>query len=220
MTRAKTMTLPAHSILWAARGALVAASKDDVTPVLTAVHFEAGNGKLTLTSTDRYRVHQLTVPKPKGSGDGEFLVPRTLIEWLLRAEHKPRRIYRDQLVKLTWWDGKPGRVQLDVIAHDGDDAPVLTYSAPMVDGNFPPVGRLFPEYKPDEELRPFVGLSPDFLADLRYLRAGRGEPLRFHSPRAGARTNGLAQPVLVENIDGTARALVQPNLLFDREEKK
>ena len=34
----------------------LAASKDDVTPVITGVQFEVSENALTLTATDRYRV--------------------------------------------------------------------------------------------------------------------------------------------------------------------
>src|SRR5690606_35747660 len=61
-----------------------AASRDDVTPVLTGVQLEVGDQSLSLVATDRYRVSLRDVPwegKGEASGEQTALVPaRTLVE--------------------------------------------------------------------------------------------------------------------------------------------
>lgn len=55
-------------------------------------------------------------------------------------------------------------------------------------------------------------VTPALRADTRWLRSGIGA-LRFVLPTAAEK--GKFQPVLVVNTEGTARGLVQPNLLLD-----
>ncbi len=110
-----------------------AASRDDVTPVLTGVQLEVSGHNLSLVATDRYRVSLRDVPwDGEAAGDQTALVPaRTLLE-----------------VGKTF--GHAGTIQ---IAFSGaGDREIIAFTAGnktvtslLIKGNFPPVRRLFPE---------------------------------------------------------------------------
>lgn len=110
-----------------------AASRDDVTPVLTGVQLEVSGQSLSLVATDRYRVSLRDVPwDGESAADQTALVPaRTLVE-----------------VGKTF--GHAGTIQ---IAFSGaGDREIIAFTAGnktvtslLIKGNFPPVRRLFPE---------------------------------------------------------------------------
>ncbi|WP_125100130.1 DNA polymerase III subunit beta [Leucobacter chromiireducens] len=112
----------------------LAASKDDVTPVITGVQFEISENSLTLTATDRYRV------ATRG------------IDW----EHAGERDALSALVpsKIVTEVGKTfsgdGQVNVSIIK-DGERELIAftggskTVTSLLIKGNYPPVGRLFPE---------------------------------------------------------------------------
>jgi DNA polymerase-3 subunit beta len=110
-----------------------AASRDDVTPVLTGVQLEVSGHNLSLVATDRYRVSLRDVPwDGEAAGEQSALVPaRTLVE-----------------VGKTF--GHAGTIQ---IAFSGaGDREIIAFTAGnktvtslLIKGNFPPVRRLFPE---------------------------------------------------------------------------
>lgn len=80
-------------------------------------------------------------------------------------------------------------------------------------GNFPPVHRLFKPAPADAEKESvdMVGLDPRYLASMQHLVGYKGEPLVFSIPKPGEKKHS---PMLVSNVAGTARALLQPNLLI------
>lgn len=219
-----SIRMRAAEVEWLLRGALVAASKDDVTPVLCAVEWTIEDGRATVTATDRYRVHQLYAKHLRDDdadapAEGRFLMSRAQATLLLKSI--PRRNVR-ALVDLTWIDAEPlpdrhtgtvarryrGSIRFDVASDETADAEHLAHDAAQVRGNFPPVARLFGETAEEGELMPVLRLQPEFLADTRWLRTGRGS-LRFTVPRIPEGKPKLA-PVLVVNTEGTARALIQP----------
>ncbi len=111
----------------------VAASKDDVTPVLTGVQIEASEKTLSFVATDRYRV-ALCEAAWNGSKDADgsvALVPaRTLQE-----------------VAKTF--GNQGDIQISIAK--SDDREMIAFKANnrsvtslLLKGNFPPVKSLFP----------------------------------------------------------------------------
>jgi DNA polymerase-3 subunit beta len=111
----------------------VAASKDDVTPVLTGVQIEASEKTLSFVATDRYRV-ALCEAAWNGSKDADgsvALVPaRTLQE-----------------VAKTF--GNQGDIQISIAKTD--DREMIAFKANnrsvtslLLKGNFPPVKSLFP----------------------------------------------------------------------------
>lgn len=100
-----TLLLDAGQLRWALRGALAAASKDDVTPVLCAVNWVVDSKHVHLVATDRYRVHETLVPRPKGAATGEFVMDRAQAQWILANSHRPARSYPDQQIRIAWTEG-------------------------------------------------------------------------------------------------------------------
>jgi len=223
-----TVRLSADNVRWLLRGALAAASKDDVTPVLCAVKWTVADGRVTVLATDRYRVHQLFAPAAPNADEGEFLMSRHQAELLLRTKHSSARANVGEVVDLTWTDpvgtapfgerstrAVTGSIRFDVLEFDSPEADQITHVSQQVRGNFPPVARLFPDSADasDEGRLSMFALNPEFLSAMRHLRTHPSQPLRFITPKQQEHANKL--PVIVENVDGTARALIQPNMLFD-----
>jgi DNA polymerase-3 subunit beta len=131
----RTGVLPAEDFAAAVAQVTVAASRDDVTPVITGVQLEVGDNSLSLVATDRYRVAVREIDWDSGSTTAEgtaALIPaRTLAEVGKTFAHS-------------------GTVSVTIAR--GDDRELIAFSADkktvtslLIKGNFPPVKRLFPE---------------------------------------------------------------------------
>lgn len=131
----RTGVLPADDFATAVAQVTVAASRDDVTPVITGVQLEVGENSLSLVATDRYRVAVREIDWDSGSQSAEgttALIPaRTLAE-----------------VGKTF--GHSGTVSVSIVRND--DRELIAFSAEkrtvtslLIKGNFPPVRRLFPD---------------------------------------------------------------------------
>jgi DNA polymerase III subunit beta len=128
-----TGVIPAGNFSAAIAQVVVAASRDDVTPVITGVQLEAGEQSLGLVATDRYRVAIRAIEwHTEQTGESTALVPaRTLQE-----------------VGRTF--GGSGDVTISITR--GGDRELIGFSADrrtvtslLIKGNFPPVRRLFPD---------------------------------------------------------------------------
>jgi DNA polymerase III subunit beta len=113
-----------------------AASRDDVTPVLTGVQLEVSGTALSLVATDRYRVALREIPWDGGTVAGDetttALVPaRTLQEVGKTFSHGS-----DISVHFS------GSGDREIIAFTSGNKTVTSL---LIKGNFPPVRRLFPE---------------------------------------------------------------------------
>jgi DNA polymerase-3 subunit beta len=113
----------------------VAASRDDITPVITGVQLEVSENSISLVATDRYRVAVREIEWDSGTSGLETataLVPaRTLIE-----------------IGKTF--GHSGQVSIAITSSDDREliafqANKKTVTSLLIKGNFPPVRRLFPE---------------------------------------------------------------------------
>ena len=112
----------------------VAASKDDVTPVLTGVQLEAGEKSISFVATDRYRValrEAAWQSNPVGVGAVALVPARTLQE-----------------VAKTF--GNQGEISISITK--SDDREMIAFKANnrsvtslLLKGNFPPVKSLFPD---------------------------------------------------------------------------
>jgi DNA polymerase-3 subunit beta len=112
----------------------VAASKDDVTPVLTGVQLEAGEKSISFVATDRYRValrEAAWQSNPAGVGSVALVPARTLQE-----------------VAKTF--GNQGEISISITK--SDEREMIAFKANnrsvtslLLKGNFPPVKSLFPE---------------------------------------------------------------------------
>lgn len=129
-----TGSVPADVFSDAIAQVSLAASKDDVTPVITGVQFEISENSLTLTATDRYRVATRGIDWENASAQNELsaLVPSKIVT---------------EVGKTFSGDGQ---VQVAIIK-DGERELVAftggskTVTSLLIKGNYPPVGRLFPE---------------------------------------------------------------------------
>lgn len=129
-----TGVLPGDTFADAVGQVAVAASRDDVTPVITGVQLEITGDRLSLVATDRYRVAVREVDWESAVGaDGvTALVPaRTLSEIGKIFAHADR-------VSVTIVSGG----DRELIAFSADQKTVTSL---LIKGNFPPVKRLFPE---------------------------------------------------------------------------
>ena len=132
----ETGVVPAEEFAAAVAQVAVAASRDDVTPVITGVQLEVTENSLGLVATDRYRVAVREIDWDGGStGTAETitaLVPaRTLQE-----------------VGKTF--GHSGTISVSITSKDEREliaftADKKTVTSLLIKGNFPPVRRLFPE---------------------------------------------------------------------------
>jgi DNA polymerase-3 subunit beta len=134
----QTGVVPAEEFASAVSQVAVAASRDDVTPVITGVQLEVRENNLSLVATDRYRVAIREIDWDgggvAGGGDASLaaLVPaRTLQE-----------------VGKTF--GHSGTISIAITSRD--DRELIAFSADrktvtslLIKGNFPPVRRLFPD---------------------------------------------------------------------------
>ncbi len=130
----ETGVLPAEEFSAAVAQVAVAASRDDVTPVITGVQLEITGNSLSLVATDRYRVAIRDIPwEATGTSDDiTALVPaRTMQE-----------------IGKTF--GHSGNISISIT--NKDDRELIAFSAEnktvtslLIKGNFPPVKRLFPE---------------------------------------------------------------------------
>ncbi len=126
--------VPAEVFSKAVAQVSLAASREDVTPVITAVQFVASDNSLQLTATDRYRVAIRGIDWENLSDSEELtaLVPAKFIS---------------EIGKMF---GNTGTVK---IAMSGDSeretigfqAGNYTVTSQLIKGNYPPVGRLFPD---------------------------------------------------------------------------
>ena len=127
--------LPAEAFSNAIAQVAVAASRDDVTPVITGVQLEVTENSLSLVATDRYRVAVREIEWSGGEAAKEgltALVPaRTLIEIGKTFGHSG-----SISVAITNNDER------ELIAFQADKKTVTSL---LIKGNFPPVKRLFPE---------------------------------------------------------------------------
>ncbi|MGN6271889.1 MAG: DNA polymerase III subunit beta, partial [Protaetiibacter sp.] len=131
----QTGVLPAEEFSSAVAQVAVAASRDDVTPVITGVQLEVGENNLSLVATDRYRVAVREIDWDSGTSSAAgttALVPaRTLSEIGKTFAHS-------------------GTIGVSIVRSDDREliafrADKKTVTSLLIKGNFPPVRRLFPD---------------------------------------------------------------------------
>ena len=131
-----TGLVPAEDFATAIAQVAFAASRDDVTPVLTGVQLEVSGTQLSLVATDRYRVALREIPWDGGGTATDepttALVPaRTLTEVGKTFAHGG-----DISIAFS------GSGDREIIAFTAGNKTVTSL---LIKGNFPPVRRLFPE---------------------------------------------------------------------------
>jgi DNA polymerase-3 subunit beta len=128
--------VPGEEFATAVAQVAVAASRDDVTPVITGVQLEVRENNLSLVATDRYRVAVREIEWDGGTVGGEETVTALV----------PARTLQE--VGKTF--GHSGNISVAITSRD--DRELIAFSAEkktvtslLIKGNFPPVRRLFPE---------------------------------------------------------------------------
>lgn len=190
--------VPAEEFATAISQVAFAASRDDVTPVLTGVQLEVSGTQLSLVATDRYRVALREVAwdfgDHGGTGAGDepttALVPaRTLTEVGKTFAHSG-----DIQVAFS------GSGDREIIAFTSGNKTVTSL---LIKGNFPPVRRLFPE-----QTDHYAVVSTSDLAEAVRrvsLVLDRSAPLRFTFTEDGVSmdASGTEQARATESVDAT-----------------
>ena len=190
--------VPAEEFATAIAQVAFAASRDDVTPVLTGVQLEVSGTTLSLVATDRYRVALRDVSWDEGSlgsaaaGDDSTtaLVPaRTLTEVGKTFAHSG-----DIQVSFS------GSGDREIIAFTSGNKTVTSL---LIKGNFPPVRRLFPE-----QTDHYAVVNTAELAEAVRrvsLVLDRSAPLRFTFSEDGVSmdASGTEQARASESVDAT-----------------
>jgi DNA polymerase-3 subunit beta len=134
----QTGVVPAEEFASAVSQVAVAASRDDVTPVITGVQLEVRENNLSLVATDRYRVAIREIDWDGGGVAGEGDSALTALV--------PARTLQE--VGKTF--GHSGTISIAITSRD--DRELIAFSADrktvtslLIKGNFPPVRRLFPD---------------------------------------------------------------------------
>ncbi|MBC7402072.1 MAG: DNA polymerase III subunit beta [Microbacteriaceae bacterium] len=132
---AQTGILPAEDFAAAVAQVAVAASRDDVTPVITGVQLEVSQNSLSLVATDRYRVAVRSIDWDSAGSEVDAvtaLVPARTLQEIGKTFGHSGSIS----VAITSTDDR------ELIAFRADRKTVTSL---LIKGNFPPVKRLFPE---------------------------------------------------------------------------
>lgn len=134
----QTGVVPAEEFASAVAQVAVAASRDDVTPVITGVQLEVRENNVSLVATDRYRVAIREIEWDGGGVAGEGTEALTALV--------PARTLQE--VGKTF--GHSGTIAIAITSRD--DRELIAFSADrktvtslLIKGNFPPVRRLFPD---------------------------------------------------------------------------
>ncbi|AZC12772.1 MULTISPECIES: DNA polymerase III subunit beta [unclassified Microbacterium] len=186
--------VPAEDFATAIAQVAFAASRDDVTPVLTGVQLEVTGTRLSLVATDRYRVALREIPWDGGSAASDeattALVPaRTLTEVGKTFAHGG-----DISIAFS------GAGDREIIAFTAGNKTVTSL---LIKGNFPPVRRLFPE---QTEHHAVVNTAELAEAVRRVsLVLDRSAPLRFTFTSEGVAmdASGTEQARATESVDAT-----------------
>ncbi|RUQ98080.1 DNA polymerase III subunit beta [Labedella endophytica] len=127
--------VPAEEFATAIAQVALAASRDDVTPVITGVQLEVTGTKISLVATDRYRVAVREIEWDGGDDAAptlSALVPARTLQEVGKTFGHSGTIR----VSFTSKDDR------EIIAFSADNKTVTSL---LIKGSFPPVRRLFPE---------------------------------------------------------------------------
>ena len=141
----------------------VAASREEVTPVLTAVMITASSKELTMVSTDRFRVAVKAIPWAGKPVEREVLIPARVLSEISKT------FGHDSELELGFGEGEK-----DMIGFSSANKSVSTAT---IKGKYPAVLQLFPE-----ETASFAILSKQELLDATRrvaLVVDREKPLRY-----------------------------------------
>jgi DNA polymerase-3 subunit beta len=134
----QTGVIPGDAFSEAVSQVAVAASRDDVTPVITGVQLEVSDNDLSLIATDRYRVAVRTIQWDSGRASGEPSEPMHALVPARTLQEVGRTFGSATTVSVSI----SGNSDRELIAFQAADKTVTSL---LIKGNYPPVRRLFPE---------------------------------------------------------------------------
>jgi len=141
----------------------VAASREEVTPVLTAVMISANNKELSLIATDRFRVATRTISWQGSAGEKELLVPARVVGEIAKT------FSHEKEIQIGFAEGDK-----ELIGFTAGNKSVTTST---IKGKYPAVLSLFPGETPH-----FAVLNTHDLIDATKrvgLVVDRDKPLRY-----------------------------------------
>lgn len=215
------LEIPLSTAIQSAAAMLTSASKDDITPILTAAHFDGAD----MIATDRYKVARFPMPTKPATEDrrvtlgAAFLIPRAALEWVAKVTTKSLRaphmvdtytIRYEATPDAKGRAGVPGTVAVSVVDYAGKTERSQAFDG--ITGNFPPVARLFP----GEDAQPAAitqAFNPAYMIEiLNYCKkfSDRGAP--FKMAFYGDGDQRKMNPALIEGAG--ASFLIQPNLIL------
>lgn len=191
-------------------------STDDVTPVITCANFD-GN---TIVGTDRYTVARFTFNADAGE---PVMLPRPLVAWVARMNLRNLLDIGAHLYTLTiealpsasaaWAaEGAPQvakPIRAAISSEQYGEERVMLFE--HYRGNFPPVSRLFDDFKPAVEAYP-VSLAPRMIERVTRFadQYHRERPVTWE---LAASNHAKKHPPIRATI-GDFAALIQPNLIL------
>ncbi|MDY7542161.1 MULTISPECIES: DNA polymerase III subunit beta [unclassified Cryobacterium] len=128
--------VPAEDFAAAVAQVAVAASRDDVTPVITGVQLQISENSLSLVATDRYRVAVREIDWDPGTMVGADSITALVPARTLQEVGKTFGHSGTISVAITNTDDR------ELIAFTADKKTVTSL---LIKGNYPPVRRLFPD---------------------------------------------------------------------------
>lgn len=210
-------TIPADLAHYIAKAALAAAESDPNTPhpVLRTARVRVAGGRVEVVTSNRYRVHRITVPVAAVTGDAEFLLPVDALEWLNVASRTYQTVAPVVTIRTTG-DRSPQyssrRYEIIVSAHD-DLGETVTRVGSLYSGTFPPVERLFEITRQADVDAVERAYALKELEQLQHLAAdGSTARVRVHCAVAPKGKNRGATLFTVDRqkYDAIAEALIQP----------
>jgi DNA polymerase-3 subunit beta len=185
----------------------VAASREDVTPVLTTVLLETTKDSISLVATDRYRVAVQDIAWKSNGGEKSALIPAKTLQEIAKTFANQGEIS----ISINPSDEK------DLIAFKANNRSVTSR---LIKGNFPAVKTLFPE-----KIENFAILNTQDLLDSTKrvsLVLERESPIKFtfgsatlNLEAAGGETAQASESIDVQLTGGEVVVSLKPQFLID-----
>ena len=203
----------------------VAASTDDVTPIISAVNISVSeSSEVTAVATDRYRIARVIfTPKMDeaviGGEDSININAKELSKFWAGIKVAALKSHMPIVLTIITEEGEYSNTKKYVLEYDGSR--VENFG---VNGNYPPVQKLMVDYDLEQcEGVPAVALKPSFLGDLVKFYHPRDESRikmsdvawQFRFKATDSKKPGPVYITRGSDIAGaTLDYLVQPNLLL------
>ena len=203
----------------------VAASSDDVTPIINAVNISVSEtGEVTAVATDRYRIARVIfTPKMDeaviGGEDSLTINAKELTKFWNGIKATALKSHLPVIMTIITEEGEYSNTKKYVLEYDGSR--VENFG---IKGNYPPVEKLMSGYDLDDCAGvPAVALKPSFLGDLAKMYHPRDDnrikmsdvAWQFRFKQTDSKKPGPVYITRGSDIAGaTLDYLVQPNLLL------